>query len=77
MIYSKLNTWLNLGGIVDKAQKRFEKESGWKSNQIETTLSRFSKLGRKEQVLLGGLLLTRAFAGSKKNAKVKTQDHSE
>lgn len=63
MFGQKIKNWKGLTAWVDRAEERFEKESGWKSKDIRSTLQNFSRLNRRNQLLLGGLLVSRAVLG--------------
>ena len=63
MLRQKINVRKGISSWVDRAEERFEKESGWKSKDVRFTLENFSRLNRRHQFLLGGLLVSRAILG--------------
>ncbi|MCB0416626.1 MAG: hypothetical protein KDD39_03180 [Bdellovibrionales bacterium] len=54
----------HLPDLWDRAQKAFEKQSGWNRKQIQSTLEQFSKLNGVNKAFFGGLLLGQALLPS-------------
>lgn len=63
--------------LFARAQKAFEKKSGWKSAQVKAALSSFSRLNGVNKALFGGLLIGQALIPptAKKGAR-KTRSQS-
>lgn len=64
--------------LLSRAEKAFEKKSGWKSSQVKATIDSFSRLNGANKALFGGLLLgnalvpTRRTKGARSSRKGKT-----
>lgn len=68
----------HLPDLWARAQRAFEKQSGWNRKQIQSTLKQFSKLNGVNKAFFGGLLIGQAFlpAGSAaESAKSVTPKH--
>ncbi|MEZ4752689.1 MAG: hypothetical protein R3B54_19245 [Bdellovibrionota bacterium] len=50
----------HLPDLWNRAQRAFEKQSGWNRKQVESTLKQFSKLNGVNKAFFGGLLLGQA-----------------
>ncbi|MCB0405579.1 MAG: hypothetical protein KDD51_12415 [Bdellovibrionales bacterium] len=46
--------------LWDRAQRAFEKQSGWNRKQVQSTLQQFSKLNGVNKAFFGGLLIGQA-----------------
>lgn len=65
MIKNKLQTWADLSRLRRRVTETFERRSGWKGQDLRKTLDRFASLKRRDQLLLGGLLVGEAVLGKK------------
>jgi hypothetical protein len=63
MLRDKIKGWKGISDWMGRAEERFEKESGWKEKEVRSTLQKFARLNRRNQFLLGGLLVGRAVLG--------------
>ena len=60
MIKQKFGTWFELDTLLVRAEKTFEKRSGWSPKSLRSAVANFRNLGPMDRVLFGGLLVGRA-----------------
>lgn len=80
MVKNRVRTWIELSKLFDKAQRTFEKKSGWKSKDVRMTLDNFSRLNRMNQVFFGGLLMGQALrkpTRSVRGGRTRSQNRRE
>lgn len=55
------------GQSFEKAQKSFEKQTGWTARKIERTLRTFEQLGPLDRLFLGGLIVGNGLVKARPN----------
>lgn len=73
MIKTKLETWLPVGTLLDRAERTFERRSGWTTRGLRSTLENIATLNRLDQVLLGTLVVGRALRSRGEITKVRVR----
>lgn len=68
---TNLRNWLQLPNLLDRAQRAFEKKSGWGPKEVRVALDNFSRLNGVSKALFGGLLVGQTLVrGGRPGAKL-------